>query len=431
MPLQDNEWNAFLKELRSGQCCLLLGPEIKCIPDENNPEVLLSVVERFSLYMRGLLEEHNIAYNKEENDFFYLANRYINVRYPGQESKFETEIESFRQLLADADSPFFRKIARLPFSSVVNLVPDNFLPVQLTKIGYEYVEEYYDYTGNRSIDITNEMQLVYNLFGNFENTNSIAVTEQQRLNLLKNLVSGTPKIHDKITTRFSDKKKSFLFLGFNFNDWHFRLVMDALKIPKPNNFSYSPLIAREQSVGFITREFYSEKLGLSLVDQTTEEFIDELASRYQERYGSFDRKLKVMLDYNDSDSAQVNEFRTALEISGMSARIDLWHKDMLVGGDALSALDTQLREAEVYIPFISNSFLKDNHSKTRVTDALGDAAKKVIPVYTNFCPFEKVLPVKKAVIVLPRNNVPLSSKSGADLSQVCHEAVRIINSVVR
>jgi hypothetical protein len=115
----------------------------------------------------------------------------------------------------------------------------------------------------------------------------------------------------------------------------------------------------------------------------------------------------------------------------MSTRIDIWNKDKLAGGDSQTEIDVQMKEAEIYIPFLSNSFLKDNASKTRVADALNDKTKRVIPVYTSFCAFEKILPVKNALIVLPRNNVPLSSKTGADLSQVCQEAVRIINCVVR
>jgi SIR2-like domain/TIR domain len=431
MPLTDDNWNAFLTELRSGQCCLLLGPEIKCIPDEQDKELHHSVTDLFAAFLKKKLDAANTKYNNEENDFFYLANRYINTNYPGQETKFESEINAFKEQLTTKDPPFFKKIARLPFNSVVNLVPDNFLSAQLTSIGYEFVDDYYDYTVSRDIDITNEMQLVYNLFGSFENSASIAVTEQQRLNLLKNLISGSPKIQDKITNRFSDKKKSFLFLGFNFNDWHFRLVMDALKISKPNNFSFSPLIGKEQSVGFLTREFYSEKLGLNLVDQTTEEFTDELANRYQAKFGDFDRKLKVVLDYLDADTTQVEEFKTALDVSGLSTRIELWHKGLLKGGDTIKETEEKVQEAEVYIAFLSNAFLKEPGYKERVTASLNEENKKVILVYTNFCPFEKILPVKKARIILPRNNVPLSSKTGTDLAQVCHEAVRIINSVVR
>ena len=431
MPLTDNEWNAFLRELKSGQCCLLLGPAVKCIQESDDPVKTVSVMEKFSAYISGLLDKLNITYNKEEHDFFYLAGKYINAQYPGQESRFETEIRDFRDSLAQMPSAFYQKIARLPFNSIVNLVPDNFLSAQLNQIGYEFAEDYYDYTGIRNIDITDEMQLVFNLFGSFENPDSVAVTEQQRLSLLKNLISGTPKINDKIAKRFSDKKKSFLFLGFNFNNWHFRLVVDALKIPKPNNFSYSPQTGAVQTIGFLNKEFYSEKLGLSLIEQTTEEFINELSKRYQEQFGSFDRKLKVVLDYNDADKLQFDEFSTALEISGMSNRIDIWHKGKLGAGESQTEINNQMKEVEIYIPFLSNSFLKDNACKTRVTDALNDKTRKVIPVYTSFCAFEKILPVKNALIVLPRNNVPLSSKNGADLSQVCQEAVRIINCVVR
>jgi hypothetical protein len=431
MPLTDNDWNAFLKELKCGQCCLLLGPGIKCIIDEADNTKEYSVLDKFSGFIKQLLDNHAIPYNKEQNDFYYLAHRYISTQYPRQESKFETEIEDFRNSLSQIQPPFFQKIARFPFSSIVNLVPDNFLATQLSQVGYEFVEEYYDYNVTRNFDITPEMQLVFNLFGSFENPDSVAVTEQKHLNLLKNLVAGKPAISDKIINRFKDEKKSFLFLGFNFNDWHFRLVLDALNIPKPNNFSFSPQIGREDVIGFLTGEFYSETVGLKLVDQTTDEFIDELATRYQQLYGDFNRKLKVVLDYHSDDSAQFKEFLEAMEISNIAKRIEIWHKGKLQGGDNANVVDDQLKEAEVYIPFLSNPFFKDPASRARVEQALNDNTKKVILVHTNFCAFEKILPVKKALIVLPRNSVPLSSKTGADLSQVCNEAVRIINCVVR
>jgi hypothetical protein len=428
MPLSEAKWDSFLQELKSGQCCLLLGPEIGCLGPEGGK--LTSVMAEFSGFIAGLLDKQNIPYEKSQPDFYYLANKYITSRYPGEESRFEKEIQSFRELLATMQPSFFQKIARLPFNSIVNLVPDNFLSAELARIGYEFVEEYYDYTRSRTVDITEEMQLVYNLFGSYEHPDSVAVTEQQRLNLLKNLIAGAPQVQDKITKRFTDKKKSFLFLGFDFNNWHFRLVMDALKIPKPNSFSYTPQIVKEHSIGFLTGEFYYEKLRLELIDQTTEEFIEEVATRYQKRYGDFDRKIKVVLDYHDAVSTQFNEFWTAMQTSTIMKRIDPWHKGMGLAGTKQDLINDKMKEAEVYIPFFSSDYILDEHSTTRLTSALSDKAKKIIPIYTNPCN-HKPLTTNKGLTVLPRNDIPLSFKNGADLSQVCLETVRIINCVVR
>lgn len=425
-----NEWEQFIAELRAGRCCLLLGPEIRCMSVDNGN--VYSVLDSFSNMISEKLQVLNVEYNNAEKDFHYVASKYIGSQYSDKPERFEKEIVEFRESRLKCEPEFFKDIARLPFNAIVNMVPDSFLATQCAAMGYEFVEDFYDYSAARPVDLTDEMQLIYNLFGTYDYPDSVAVTEKRQLSLLKNLISGSPAVPDKITFRFSNKRNSFLFLGFNFNDWHFRMIMDVLKIPKPNNFSFSPKIGEGNEVAFLTKEFYSESIGLTMMEQTTEDFVATLTTEYQRRYGSFDRKLPVLLDYHDNDLVQFQEVSNILGISGIRKRISTWDKRKLHGGDQVAETERQLEAAEVYIPFLSNSFLQDTKARDRVVKALDDPNKKVIPVIANYCPWQAAIPNnKKALITLPRNQVPLSSSQGADLSKICNDLVRIINCVVR
>ena len=257
MSLTLQQWDTFLPELKNRNCCLLLGPEISCINRNAKPSV--SVLEAFSEYIKIKLDLLGITYNPAINNFHYRANKLINSQYPDRPFLFETEITNFEQGILLQPHPYFNQLVKLPFNTIINMVPDGLIAQALQQGGYEFVDEYYDYNNpiQREMTATDEMLLLYNLFGKYNIPSSVAVTEKDQLRQIKNMVAGLPPIPDIITTRFNDKnkKKSFLLLGFNFNEWHFRLVIDALKIPKPV-YSYYPVYSKNHQVAFLTQVIF-------------------------------------------------------------------------------------------------------------------------------------------------------------------------------
>ncbi len=63
---------------------------------------------------------------------------------------------------------------------------------------------------------TPDRPLVYELFGSLEDSASLLLTENDLLDFLVNVAKNTPALPKDLTSRFSDPKTSFLFLGFGF-----------------------------------------------------------------------------------------------------------------------------------------------------------------------------------------------------------------------
>jgi hypothetical protein len=428
------KWDTFLPALKSGNCCLLLGPEILCIRKPDNTSS--SVLDVFSEYMGKRLVEEDISYDSSINNFYYRAGRFISKKFPPPDlNQFSDEIDVFVNNIINQPTDYFSKLIRLPFHSIVNMVPDHFVSSTLTKLGYEFVEEIYDYSNpaRSNPTLTDEMKLVYYLFGKYDKPESVAVTEKDQLLQIKNIVAGTPPIPDNITNRFKDQKKSFLFLGFNFNDWYFRLVIDALKIPKPKQ-SYYPLYSNAHQTAFLAKEYYTEKYGIEFVDPSTENFIDEMILRYETRYGPLGRKLSFVFDFHDDDMAVFAELKTQLQVNLIRNRVEFWDKTTgMIGGGAVASVDEMAVKADIYVPFLSRFFLNDAACINRINTCVQQAHTSIIPIRAGFVFYEAVIPdlKKKSLMILPQEDKePLSGLAAPMLSKTCFELASIINRIV-
>ena len=430
MSLSDPEWSKFLGELRKKKCCLLIGPEINCIVGDQGTQ---TVMQAFSKYMQKRLTDEKITFDQNIDNFYYRAHKFINNKYPDRIYKFSEEIDQFTQQVLNVLPEYYKKLVRLPFNSIVSMTPDSFIANTLKDAGYELVEDYYDYSdqAKKTIEITEEMQLVYNIFGTYSQPVSVAVTERGQLDQIKSLVSGLPGLPTQVITRFKDETKSFLFLGFNFNDWHFRLIIDALQIPRPN-YSFYPIYSKGHEVGLMAQEFYSEKFGIKFIDPDTDFFLQELIKRYEDTYGSLDRKLICVLDYQDEDLKYLNAVKDQLKKNGISKRMDFIDKTDLVGQD-ISELDKKAADADLYIPLISSSFIGDPGCLARTQKCIAQEKTNVVPVIAGYSSYETAFPglKKKSSIVLPRGAKALASFPDNELVQACYEMARMINCVIR
>ncbi len=61
---------------------------------------------------------------------------------------------------------------------------------------------------------TVENPLVYYLFGDYEDRQSMVLTEDDLINYLVKIVRGEPAIPDVVRSILSDRDASFLFVGF-------------------------------------------------------------------------------------------------------------------------------------------------------------------------------------------------------------------------
>src|ERR1700679_1139899 len=94
MSLSENKWDHFIRELKSGNCCLIIGPEIKCIYNDNGKSI--TVLSAFSAFLKERMLAESIEHQPEE-DFYYRANHYRKSKYDTDTTRFYEDIEVFGQ----------------------------------------------------------------------------------------------------------------------------------------------------------------------------------------------------------------------------------------------------------------------------------------------------------------------------------------------
>lgn len=426
MPLNEEQWDFFLKELREGNCCLIIGPDIKCLRDAKGE--LISVLSAFSAFLRNKLETADVG-NDPEADFYHHANHYRTVKYNDNVLHFHEDIEAFIQRELQQIPLIYKQLGRLPFRSVCSLMPDNFLADAIRNFGFYFRDEMYDYsvTFREKPELEDEHVLLYYLYGRFGDPNSVAITHREHLELVKKIVAGNPGVPDNIVKRFNNKNKSYLFLGFDFNDWHFRLTIDAIGIPKPN-ISYFPK-SPEVSITFVSENYYTGNHGIQFLHISTEQFVEDLLRRYETRYGAADREITIFIEFAEEDRRYFETFLRQLS-QGCSGRNFVYlHKDECLGGFIYNA-ENSFTQAEVYIPLISPAFWEIPGTVDRARQANADSDKQLIIINTDFTDYKLFVPqLGNRSTILPSARSFLSQL--LRLNEICMKIANTINSVIR
>jgi hypothetical protein len=107
-------------------------------------------------------------------------------------------------------------------------------------VGKKPVRDFYWFRKRKPVKpvaTTPEQPLVYSLFGNPTESDSLVLTESDLLDFLVNVVKNTPPLPAHLTSRLCNHDSSFLFLGFGFQRWYIRILLHVLKTHNPRNRS--------------------------------------------------------------------------------------------------------------------------------------------------------------------------------------------------
>jgi len=422
MRLNELQWTSFLRSLNKGNCCLVIGPDIKCIAGNGPAE---SVLSKFSSYLKSQMEELAIDHDANEHDFYYRADRYRR-RYLPSSNDFHEDITAFvHNHLTDVPQ-IYQNLARLPFRTVCSLIPDPFFSLALHGLGFHFVEDHYDYKLKREPPkVDNETQLLYYMYGKYTNPESVATTPEEHLELVKNIVSSDPPVPDNVRSRFQKVPVSFLFLGFDFNDWHFRLVLKSIGIRKLSE-SYFPEVGNSQ-IAFIAREYYTGNMGITFLSDETESFVQECVSRYEVLNGAADRLIRIFIDYHPQDVEIFNELSRHLKINCGDRKFKIVHPLYQEVGEAFDP-DDEFKLADVYIPMISAELFLA--CQDRIQEANRNRKIKLIIINTREVEFEAIFGGDtNRPEVLPNKAEPLYGRP--DLTKLCGQIAKTLNAIIR
>jgi hypothetical protein len=415
-----------INDIIAGRCILFIGPMIASSMEDGK---WLSLIEKYCAGLSVELHRRNVAFDATATQNpYYLAGKFLD----GTEvrSKFERDLAS--QLYANRPE-MYEKLARLPFNTIVNLGCDKMLNDELIDKGYEFSFRYYNYRGGESSHLKTDdnIQLVYNLMGSLDDRSSRVLTERDQIEFIRRITS-TPKLPDDLLSRIrqgSEEQKSYVFLGFNFGDWPFRLLLDTLEVPKaPTSIGFN---SEQCNIAVMTRDFYEDRFGISFTDVSPIQFIDDLTARYDQQVYHHQYGLVSFNKESEEFATMLNE---NIEASGLGRRIMFWDRSKMNADDQVAETTAlHLQRDSVYIPFLSKRALIDPAFRAEMTTMRGRPEVIIIPIAVHMSLWRETFPwlEKRAAVILPGPDSFLVNSTGQAGNEEYVRMVKIINSKTR
>ncbi|MEP7251906.1 MAG: SIR2 family protein [Ginsengibacter sp.] len=426
------EIQKILEDINNNKCILFIGPLMTTLKNKGKRKSLTEIYCEHIL--ENFKEDAIIFDDAAKRNPYFLTTKYIS-RINGR-ANFEKELKQNFDSLYNRSSSIYFLLSKLPFNTIINFGADRMMQNALGRNGFEFSDEYYDYNGKYQQYIEgldSNLQLVYNLLGSVKYPQSQVLTEDDHLQFVKRVVSG-PKLPDNVLSRIKDdqgESKSYLFLGFNFEEWPFRFLLDVLQLPKAKN-SATPKLPG-YNIGLMTQEFYKEKFGLKFINEDPEEFAKTLINEYFKIYKQ-DKHSKGFIIYHDYDKSTLEEFNEYLERSKLRKRIEFWWADKILPGDVKSEdVMKHFDEATIYIPLISNKFLNDPGLSNQLKQALKKSGALIFPIIVSSCDYETDFPELgyKSALILPGNDKTLITAMATPSAEDYLLMIKKINSKIR
>lgn len=410
------EWKNLLRAMNSENCILLLGPNISGKQDGE------TFVPFTQLLVQKLVAEEleKETYDATHaNDLAYIANVLDNLP---NASPTESAYEAYEFYNTSSQQPneIQELLANLPISMIINTSPDDLIVKALKKTGKHDVQfMYYDFSNDETKKNVEKLRnpsvtspLVYNLFGYYKQPTSLVISELHQLIFTEKIVKQEPHIPDKVMGYFkSPVHKFYLFLGFDWEQWHLRLLLNSLNLRQSGNNAPRILASYplQRKISHNIKNFYHQSFNFTFVDNQPIAFVKTLQQKYQEYVWQENTQQKIFLAFDREDKEYVEKIRKHLEIGFSKEERMIWHQGMLwVGDEKDKVIRNQLAKATTIILLISVDFLNNSTIRKREWEIaikrFQGGEIRLIPIIIRPCNWkcEPILPTLDPI--LPKQN---------------------------
>jgi hypothetical protein len=317
--MQDVQLIGLAESIASGDCVLILGPDIPAIPGDGQPPI--SIRDALTQYLAAPLEKGGA--NLQERTLFSVAQQFEDD--PKQGSQLKNYARSFFRDRHFSPGPIHSALAKCPFRIIVTTAQDQIFRQALerqSKIPREYV---YAYNEKRlsfldDEEFSAESPIVYYLYGNNDSPTSLVLSENNLLDFVLAIARDRPIFPNTILRQL--REHTLLFVGFGIKYWYLRVILKllirAMEI-RVGVFALESLGELAPDERARTVLFYDRGARIEVVDMDTLEFVEELSERlgrYQLSEGtrrSQARRLQLFISYERSDEEWARSLRNALE----------------------------------------------------------------------------------------------------------------------
>jgi hypothetical protein len=363
-------WESLVASLQSGQCVLMLGPEIPAVKQDSDDACAdtegKSLRDLFCQKLADQLKQDN--QNVGELALFAIAQQYEDSQSFSTNVLKNTAASFFRKAGGCGPGQLHMALARCPFNLVLTTCHDDLFEKALTLQGKNPSWYFYHFKGeqreNKELEGTPNpySPAVYHLFGKFDEPNSLVLTENDLLDFYININSGHPKLPDSL--RASLRNKTFLFIGFGIRHWYIRVwlkffirslnisggsvVLDSLSELKTQE--------REQTV-----LFYKRGTRIAVLDLEPLAFVQDLVEKLEDAGGYLGpgkkqiRRAQVFISYERSDEGYAKQLYDSLK-----HKFDPWlDRDLMQGGDEWNEeIEEKIELSDYFLVLNSKNLLK-------------------------------------------------------------------------
>ena len=255
------------------KCVLVLGPEF--INIDTNKNSFTESIQNYLITI-GLKEElkDNLTQYLSDDGFFYFGKDDDEYMYLEFIMSKITEFYRSREI-----SSYHKLLSEIPFDIIISLSPDDLLHQACKNIGKEPVWRHYKGGNNLLEDAPSEIStdnpLIYNLCGHYEDKQSMLFTFDNLFNFLRQFYQKPilPNFQ-----RHIKETNNFLYLGFAYDKWYIKLLLDVLNNFQDANarFSKSAVLNFDPNKPDKQIDFFNKSFRLKFSPSDEREFINKL-----------------------------------------------------------------------------------------------------------------------------------------------------------
>jgi len=434
-------WNKLVDAISNDECVLVLGPNIATIERDGQQVTLQQLLAEFLALKLNQLQPNSSFINT--SNLAYIAKQLEDALLPQcnfKEGRARTRlgelIEQFYSQYDISHFPVFEKLAKLPFRFIVNTCPDHFLLEAFhDENKFDASSVFYHYKNpshNNGIDtskksISSDAPLMFNLFGSVANPESMIITEADQLVFLDTILQQeyTAGIPNKIAMEFTssrekDSEKNFIFLGFDFNQWHLRLILHLINRYQKQKETYA--IQNPKDISDLTNFFYKRNFEVEFVDFAPQQFATSFLQKINttEVAPQDTTRLNAFLVFDEADEAIKNAFDTHLAVLKGNEFIQTWDESKIAAGDErYQVIEDKLKQADIILLLVTaNLFNSDEIYQQQLQLALQLHEQKsavVIPILMKSCMWQSSI-IGKLPTILPRDRTSLDIQGNENVA---------------
>lgn len=397
-PLKDPSVKALAELLAEKGGVLFIGPGMALYKDSDEP-VLNKFLEKIpGDYGMDVTDE-------EKKDLRYILQKAVNSNNGADYALSELK-KSYARFFKENFNPdkLYEIIAQLNFNLIINTNPDKEI---LKHLPAETGFAHYNCSGVVTADaaaldsfsFTGGKKLVYNIFGDIDQPDSVPLTESDFISLVRN-VNGMGARLPAVITNLVRSDVPLVFLGFDFSNWHYKILLKVVELDKKlNGQDAKAMLQNPVSVHTkatypapqpSVRSFYEGEFRMGFKSfQSLSEYILSLrdytpGNKKAQQHQRAEPLITTLL-YN-SGSAEDRYLKDLVVSQLKSLRgtfIDEpWTIDLVTGGKSTTdVLEERLSRTELLIPLISADFNSNDDLTGYLKELNTNPAVTIVPVF--------------------------------------------------